>query len=141
MNHRLAASLLRQGRLLDAWSRLVALLGGLLLSASFLSPQVAPWTARALLLGSVVLGLLQAWNAMRAGFDAEVFSLVPDGQNPSPSWNDFDQSLAALGLRKDAPPSIRDGASRARGALRLLKHQAAWLVLQTACLVVGVLLA
>ena len=140
MNHDLkanpegfAAALLFQGKGLDAWSRLFALVTGLLLAAALGSDAdvVAIWA----LATGLALGLVQAFFALRSQFDAEVFARVAASPD---SWRVFDRTLGELGLAPRSVPLARDVASRSRGAMRLLVLQFLALLAQLVCLLAAV---
>ena len=125
----LVAALLRRGRGLDLLSNaltLLALAYGLapLLGAP---PSAASGTLCGLL---VMLGLAQKYWALRVALDAELFTrLAEDLGRLVSRTTELDQALLQLGLQK-AAPATRGWEERCRGALRLLRLQAAWLVAQ-----------
>lgn len=137
------AAALHRGRMFDAWS--LALLAGAL--GGLLWPSRAPDAWRlAGLLACVLAGLAQRVFAARVAFDAAIFDrwngAIAEAGNAATRDADLlvvDRALAALGLREAPNATPRDLASRSRGALRLLGWQAALLLVQGACLGVGML--
>lgn len=125
----LVAGLLRRGRSLDLLSGAVTLLA----LACGLAPLLGapPSLAGGLLCGLLVmLGLAQKYWAVRVALDAELFSrLATDPERLPQRSEQLDRALVDLGLQRQAAAG-RDWHQRCRGALRLLRLQAAWLVAQ-----------
>ncbi|WP_394560053.1 hypothetical protein [Aquipseudomonas alcaligenes] len=125
----LVAALLRRGRGLDLLSSALTLLA----LAYGLAPLLGapPSAASSLLCGLLVmLGLAQKYWAIRVALDAELFTrLAADAAHLAEHTSDLDQALHSLGLQPASTQS-RDWQQRSRGALRLLRLQAAWLVAQ-----------
>lgn len=120
----IAASYLRQGRGIDWVSRGLTLLGaaGILIGTYASAPL---WiTGLAALV--VLLGLVQSFFALRAGFDADIFShLASNGF----STTNFDGAMKRLALfAEDRAP--RPMSARARAAMVLVRRQAVFLALQ-----------
>lgn len=124
MELQVVASLLRRGRTLDQLSTGLTLLGvlfgvlQLLLSTSVVLGQtLSAWL--------IVVGLIQKYWAIRVAFDADLFELVARDADALPDRTQaLDQVLQNLGLQ----PVNRAGrpwAERQRGALKLLRNQAA----------------
>ncbi|MEI2456726.1 hypothetical protein [Lysobacter firmicutimachus] len=128
---RAMAAMLAQGRWLRAISLwlLAAALAGLWWSTAPLRTAV--------LLGSVVAALMQAYYALRVDFDARLLQALaetaPDGEDEAAAARRLDAGLIGLGLLPAARAG-RDWAARWRGALGLLRRQAAALLLQWALL-------
>ncbi|WP_252272352.1 hypothetical protein [Pseudomonas subflava] len=125
----LVAGLLRRGRGLDLLSNALTLLA----LAYGLAPLLGmPYSATGGVLCGllVMLGLAQKYWAVRVALDAELFTrLANDAAGLADHTTDLDQALLQLGLQHaKAPP--RDWDDRCRGALRLLRLQAAWLITQ-----------
>jgi hypothetical protein len=120
----IAASYLRQGRLLDKISRGLTLIGSVaVIVGTYASAPLAVIGLAAL---SVLLGLAETYFALRAGFDAEIFSHLATG---SFSATTFDGSMKRLKLiHSDRTP--RPMSDRARGAMGLVRYQAAAIGLQ-----------
>lgn len=125
----LVAALLRRGRGLDLLSNALTLLA----LAYGLAPLLGapPSAASGVLCGLLVmLGLAQKYWAIRVALDAELFTrLAEDLGRLVSRTTELDQALLQLGLQK-AAPAMRGWDERCRGALRLLRLQAAWLVAQ-----------
>lgn len=135
----LVAGLLRRGRGLDLLSNALSLLA----LAYGLAPLLGapPSAASGVLCGLLVmLGLAQKYWAVRVALDAELFArLANNSARLAEHTTDLDQALQVLGLQP-ATAQPRDWQERSRGALRLLRLQAAWLVAQL-LLALAILLA
>ena len=120
----IAASYLRQGRLLDKISRGLTLIGSVaVIVGTYASAPLAVIGLAAL---SVLLGLAETYFALRAGFDAEIFSHLATG---SFSATTFDGSMKRLKLiHSERTP--RPMSDRARGAMGLVRKQAVAIGLQ-----------
>jgi hypothetical protein len=133
-----AASLLEQGRTIDALSRLLtaAALLALPLLAAFapLSATIA-WIILGL---TIAAGLGQIYFAIRVGLDAAIFRALA-AQETGPDLAALDRSLQGQGL---LPPNKngRPVEARIAGARNLLIRQAALLVAQIAVLIIGAVL-
>jgi hypothetical protein len=130
-----AASLLEQGRTLDALSRLLT--AAALVTLPLLA-AVAPLSAAIawIVLGlTIAVGLGEIYVALRVGLDAAIFRALAS-QETGPDLPALDRSLQGQGL---LPPhkSGRPVEERIAGARRLLTRQAALLVAQVAVLIVG----
>jgi hypothetical protein len=126
----LVAGLLRRGRGLDLLSSAITLLA----LAYGLAPLLGtPHSAASsiILCGLLVmLGLAQKYWAIRVALDAGLFArLANDAARLAVLTTELDQALQLLGLQK-AAAAPRGWEERCRGALRLLRLQAAWLVAQ-----------
>lgn len=134
----LTADLLRQGRGLDLLS-----LGLLLVSVGGLLGGIGD--APGVSLGaSAAAGLVQRYLAFRCALDARVFARwgatwAQSGAAPGDDMAAFDAALAQLTGRAVAG-SLRPVAQRAAGALRLLRHQLAALLVQLAGLIAAIVL-
>ncbi|MFL6261699.1 MAG: hypothetical protein ACJ76Y_18535 [Thermoanaerobaculia bacterium] len=93
---------------------------------------VAGGNARIPFILSLPFGLFQAWLALRVELDARLFALSGLPAHLAA----LDRVLARLG---DSPPAERGFADRSRGALRLWKLQVVAAVLQTLCVLGGVI--
>lgn len=123
------ASLLRRGKALDGLSSAVSLLGLAIGLAPLLGAVAQPLGALfcALLL---LLGLVEKYWALRVALDAELFQhLADDAEHLALRTPDLDQALTQLGLQP-ANLAARSWDERSRGALRLLRLQAFWLLAQ-----------
>ena len=120
----IAASYLRQGRVLDKISRGLTLIGCVAVIAGAYASAPLPITGLAIL--TVLLGLAQAYFALRAGFDAEIFNHLARG---SFSATTFDGSMKRLRLIA-ADRAARPMSDRARGAMGLVRRQATAVALQ-----------
>ena len=128
------AALLEQGRTLDALSRLLTLFAVALLFAGALE-LVAK--APAILIGLVViiLGVAEAWFALRVGFDA---ALLRDVANRT-QFAALDTAMVRLDLI--APEKAgRPLEERLQGAMRLMRLQGLCLGGQILLLIVGALI-
>ena len=130
-----AASLLEQGRILDALSRLLtaAALIALPLLAAFapLSAAIA-WIILGL---TIATGLGQIYFAIRVGLDAAIFRALA-AQETGPDLVALDRALQSQGLLP-AQKGGRPVEARIAGARHLLTRQATLLVAQIAVLAIG----
>ena len=128
--------LLRQGRG-PAWLSLALLLAALLLLG--LQPaQGLPVTA--LLLASVLAGLVQGVHAWRVQLDADLLQLLLDeGLHGEAAALRVDQLLAATGLRRRAQGALRGWDLRWAGMRGLLRGQYLMTGVQTLLLLLAVL--
>jgi len=123
------ASLLRRGRALDQLSTGLTLLGVLLGLAPLLIGTLSPWCL-GLGLWLLLSGLLQKYWAFRVAFDADLFQLMAgDPSALGDRTEALDTALQGLGFQPRQSLN-RPWHERSRGALRLLKRQVLWLVLQ-----------
>ncbi|MBR0655513.1 hypothetical protein [Plastoroseomonas arctica] len=127
------ALLLAQGRRIDRLSRPLTLLAAAALLLAPLLP-VAPMRGALIPLALVVvLGLGQAFYAVRAGFDAGLFAALGSDRPPA-TLARLDAALVRLRLMPEAKAG-RTLEARLAGAARLLRRQAAVLLGQLlACL-------
>jgi hypothetical protein len=124
MELQVVASLLRRGRTLDQLSTGLTLLGAsfgllqwLLITPITLGLILSAWL--------IVVGLVQKYWALRVAFDAELFEVVArDSDALSDCTLALDQAFQNLGLQP-ANRAGRPWAERQRGALKLLRNQAA----------------
>jgi hypothetical protein len=84
---------------------------------------------------AILFGLIEAWLALRVELDARLFALAGLPAHLAA----LDRVLARL--RGSPPPAERGFADRSRGALRLWKLQVAVAVLQTLCVLGGIITA
>jgi hypothetical protein len=110
----------------NGWSMLLAL-------AAMLTLVPAKGLAAMCLLGSVVIGLMQAYFAIRCRFDAALFARL-DGA--AADYARLDAVLAAWGMRAGTGEA-RSVDQRVRGALRLWRLQRTAFALQLAALLAG----
>jgi hypothetical protein len=123
------ASLLRRGKALDGLSSAVSLLGLAIGLAPLLGVTAQPFSALFCVL-LVLLGLVEKYWALRVALDAELFQcLADDAEHLARRTVDLDQALTRLGLQP-ANLAVRSWDERSRGALRLLRLQALWLLAQ-----------
>ena len=129
-------ALVLQGERLDRLSRVLTLGAVLLLLAPRLFGFETPMPPRLLLGGAVLAGLGELWFAARVAVDAGLFeALARDGD---PAWDELDAALTGLKLMP-AEKAGRSPAARCAGAMRLVRFQAAALILQLV-LIAGALL-
>jgi len=140
MTTHVLAELLRQGRGIDSWSRILCLLAGVVLVLPVAGLSVASMV-RGLAALSLLLGILQAWLSVRTAFDAAIFDRMAQEATSPSTWSEFDRSLAELKLRSATASTPRDVVTRGRGALRLLRLQTLSFLSQAATLLLSVLLA
>jgi hypothetical protein len=133
MTTHVLSELLRQGRGIDAWSRILCLLAGAVLILPLAGLPVGPMV-RGLAALSLALGILQAWLSIRTAFDAAIFARMAEEATSPSTWSEFDRSLAELKLRAAAASAPRDVVARGRGALRLLRLQTSTFLAQSATL-------
>jgi len=129
MHLQLLASLLRRGRSLDGLSSGLTLLALLLGLAPLLGATAQPLST-VLCASLVTLGLIEKYWALRVALDAELLQRLATTPELLPGRTaELDQALARLGLQ--APEmAARPWEQRSRGALRLLRLQALWLLAQ-----------
>lgn len=123
------ASLLHRGKALDRLSSAITLLALLIGLAPLLGVTAQTFGALfcALL---VLLGVVEKYWALRVALDAELFQyLADDAELLVPRTADLDQALTRLALQP-ADKAPRSWDERSRGALRLLRLQALWLLAQ-----------
>jgi hypothetical protein len=97
------------------------------LAGAGLAPAL-PQPVRVLLGGSLALGLVQAWYALRVAIDARLFALPGLAAN----LGSLDRILERL--RGASPPACRGFAERSGAALRLWRRQVIVAFLQAGCL-------
>jgi hypothetical protein len=125
----LVAGLLRRGRGLDLLSGAITLLALAYGLAPLLGSAYSP-AASILCSLLVMFGLAQKYWALRVALDADLFThLAGDAPRLQERTDELDQALLQLGLQKTTTVS-RNWDDRCRGALRLLRLQAAWLIAQ-----------
>ena len=131
----IAAALLRRGAMVHAAScaLTVAALVGATAAAMLGLPHRALWLS--LSAEVVVAGLVEFWLAVRVAVDADLFAAIGTAGN---DLDRFDRSMSELGLLA-ADKTGRPLIVRIRGALRLLKLQAAMLIVQMLAFVIGAL--
>lgn len=128
--------LLRQGRG-PAWLSLALLLAALVLLG--LLPN-AGLLSMALLLASVLAGLVQGVYAWRVQLDADLLRLLLDeGLHGEAAAQRVDQLLAATGLRRRAHGALRGWNLRWAGMRGLLRGQYLMTGVQTLLLLLAVL--
>jgi hypothetical protein len=127
----IAAALLRRGAMVHAMSAaltVAALLGGV--TAAVLGLR-GVWPFATVV---VVAGLVEFWLAARVALDADLFAALGEGD-----LDRFDATMHRLGLMPEGKAG-RPIDARIRGALRLLKLQAAMLLIQFAAPIAGMML-
>lgn len=141
----LMASLLRQGRSLNALSRLATALaaGWMLMMATGFS--LVTTATLALVLLSLLFGLVHTYYALRVDLDACLLRELAraahaTGDDLKPSTVELDQALRSQGLVKPQKPAA-DWPQRLAGARDLWQRQMLALVLQVAALAPALLLA
>ncbi len=132
------ALLLEQGKRIDRISRAVTLIAvaGMLLVASL--PALSARGAAAPLALVVLLGLGQAFYALRVDFDARLFAALGSGSPPG-TLGRLDAALIGLGLLPQAKAG-RALEPRLAGATRLMRWQAGLLAGQLLVCFVAALL-
>jgi hypothetical protein len=127
------ALLLAEARRIDRLSRPVTLLAVAALLLAPLLPTAPSRGVVAVLALIVLLGLGQAFTALRVAFDARLFAALGEGRAPA-TLAALDAALTGLGLL-DGAKAGRPLAPRLAGAMRLVRRQAALLLGQIlACL-------
>lgn len=127
----IAAALLRRGAMVHAMSAaltVAALLGGVA-AAVFGLRGIWPFATVV-----VVAGLVEFWLAARVALDADLFAALGEGD-----LDRFDAAMRRLGLMPEGKAG-RPIDARIQGALRLLKLQAAMLLIQIAASIAGMML-
>ncbi len=124
----IAASYLRQGKMLDKISRGLTLVGSVGVMVGTYAAAPLPVIGLAVL--SVLFGLAEAYFGLRASFDAEIFGHLARG---SFSATSFDGSMKRLKLSA-ADRAPRAMSDRAKGAMGLVRRQAAAVGLQIICI-------
>jgi hypothetical protein len=123
------ASLLRRGKAMDRLSSALTLVALLLGLAPLLGATAQPLSAILCAL-LVLFGLTEKYWALRVALDAELFRhLAGDIERLPTRTAELDQALTGLGLQP-ATSTSRNWDERSRGALRLLRLQALWLLTQ-----------
>lgn len=135
----LTAHLLQRGRQIERLSDSISLLAvafGLTpLLVATRHPQLTGMLCALLLL----TGLAQKYYAMRVALDAQLIAnLSNDAGRLSSRTRALDQALHELGLKAAGPD--RDWQARCRGALGLLRNQAAFFALQASLALLGLLI-
>lgn len=127
MHLRLIAVMLRRGKTLDRASSALSLLA-MVIGLGPLLGFMALSTGAAVCIALLVCGLVQKYYALRVALDAELFrTLAAAPEQLDRRTAELDQALSSLG-RQGKP--ARSWEQRSHGALRLLRMQALWLVLQ-----------
>ncbi len=154
---RTMALLLRQGARLDRLSRGALLVAAVWIVAALSTLHVPGASVVALVMASVIAGLVQAYFALRVAFDAGLLQMLaeavagsqsdplphaPGDVPPRASVSEaaatlLDDSLQFLGLLP-ASKASRDWSARWAGASRLLRLQGVWLAVQLIALLVAV---
>jgi hypothetical protein len=134
-----AACLLDQGCIVDGLSRLVTATALFVLMLPVVLPA-SPQKLPAVILSAVaVLGAIEAFFAVRVGFDAALFRRLATGSGPL-DFNDLDNALSGLGLTAERRAD-RSAADRVTGARRLFYRQTVMLILQIGLSLAAALLA
>ncbi|HEY8873166.1 MAG TPA: hypothetical protein VIM52_09065 [Stellaceae bacterium] len=131
----IAAALLDQGRRADALSRLVTVAALFALMLLPTIPGRPPLLLPAVLGPVALLGLGEAYLAMRVGFDAALFRRLA-APAEALDLGRLDEALLRLGLIPPAKTG-RPIAERIAGARRLLQWQGLMLGLQAALILTG----
>ncbi|RYJ02910.1 MAG: hypothetical protein EON47_05990, partial [Acetobacteraceae bacterium] len=122
------ALLLAEARRIDRLSRPVTILAMAVLLLAPLLPTAPSRGGVAVLALVVVLGLGQAFTALRVAFDARLFAALGDGRAPA-TLAALDVALTGLGLLPDAKAGRPLPLPlRLAGAARLMRRQAALLL-------------
>ena len=135
------AALLSAGQVIDLWSRLAALVTGMLILLLLTNRQSLYLVAGALL--SLLGALGQFYYAARVAVDAQLFanwakrwhmlSSVPNqAGRVADDLSSFDEVIGALSASRQRHPAMpsRDLPCRQGGALRLLRRQSACFAMQ-----------
>ena len=136
------ATLLRRGECWDLISRVLSLLGLLLVLLPLLH---WPWSWQGIVTGYLLLlaGMLQTYWAQRVALDAELFSYwskhAANSEELVYQTAQLDCGLASLGLRSAELKASWE--QRAKGALTLLKYQLISLLAQILLMLLGTMLA
>jgi hypothetical protein len=134
-----AAILLEQGRALDRFSHLLTAAALLALVAVGVLAAHRPVLAAALLALSALIGLVEAYLAIRVGFDAGLLrAMAADSDALDPAR--LDAALATMRL-VPAGKAGRPIEQRVTGACRLFYRQAAMVALQLVSLLLGAIVA
>ena len=134
-----AACLLDQGRVVDGLSRLLTAAALIVLLLPAVLPAGPQWLPTAMLGAVAVLGVVEAFFAVRVGFDAALFRWLA-AEPGAPDVDGIDTALIRLGLITERRAE-RSAAERIAGASRLLYRQASMLGLQLALIVAAALVA
>ena len=127
------ALLLAEARRIDRLSRPVTILAAAVLLLVPLLPAAPSRGVVAALVLVILLGLGQAFTALRVAFDARLFAALGEGRAPA-TLAALDAALTGLGLL-DGAKAGRPLPLRLAGAMRLVRRQAALLLGQIlACL-------
>jgi hypothetical protein len=129
------ACLLDQARTVDRWSRslTVAVVIAIVIHPAIPGPTSPALAVFAILV--VLAGIVEAYFAIRVGFDAALFRQLADAPQPA-AFGDLDQALSDLGL---VPPVTRSRPAEVRiaGAKRLMRLQVAALTVQLLSVIGG----
>jgi hypothetical protein len=146
---RVAASGLALGRSVDTWSLVLTALA--LVFALGLAQQAASLALACLLVVAIAGGVQKAF-ALRVAFDEALFRAWAEGWSAAAAGDDMpdaataiqadlrvlDQALAAMGLHRGQPESVRDLGSRIDGARKLFRLQLMALATQAAAWVFAI---
>jgi hypothetical protein len=121
---RIAAALLRRGAMVH-WMSAALTLGGI---AAVVFGWHGMWPV-------VIVGLVEFWLAARVAVDADLFAALGEDADLAR----FDEAMHRLGLLPEGKGG-RPMDARIHGALRLLKLQAAMLLLQIVATFIGMML-
>lgn len=129
------AAMLDQGQTVDRLSRSLtaAALIGLLVHPAAIGPP--PWELAGVVILIALAGLVEAYFAIRVGFDAALFHQVANAPG-APDFADTDQALTQLRLLP-ATKLGRPVGARIAGARRLLRFQVLALLVQVLAVVGG----
>jgi hypothetical protein len=130
-----ASVILGQGIRIDRLSRCLTLasLVGTVSLAMLVGRSAIPVI---LLIGAAALaGLIELWFSGRVATDARLFHQL-SAEADGPNWPVLDAALTGLGLLPESKAG-RPAGPRIAGALRLLRYQAAALIVQCALVLAG----
>lgn len=138
MQLHLLTAILQRGRPMDRASGILTLIGLAIGLAPLFGAATHP-LGRSLALVLLLAGGIQKYWALRVGIDAHLFVVLADRHADTfdVRARELDDALHQLGLAP-TPEDFRSVAERGQGALRLLRWQAACLLVQcvstlTAC--------
>jgi len=130
-----AAALLEQGRTVDRLSRPLTAAALIAILFSQAIGTRLPWMLVGVVVLVAVAGLVEAYFAIRVGFDAALFRHLASASEP-PDFAGTDAALTRLGV---LPAATRDRPAEARvaGARRLFRLQMLSLVAQVLSVLAG----
>jgi hypothetical protein len=130
-----AAAVLGQGLLINRLSRSLTIASLLGTFGLALLSEHSRFAVILLIGAAAVAGLVELWFSGRVATDASLFGRL-SAEVAGPDWEALDAALIGLGLLREAKAG-RPAGPRIAGAFRLLRYQAAALIVQFAFVLAG----